>query len=228
MLVTLAVLLLVVAIAVPRLLRVAATGTDRFLALGDSYTIGEGVSPESRWPVQLARTVNARGVQLAEPEVIARTGWTAAELAAGLAAARPEGPYAFVSLQVGVNDQYRGLDREAYRNRLRALIAQAVSLAGGRPNRVLVISIPDWGVTPFADGRDRGAIAREIDAFNGVALEESERSGARWIDVTRISREERTGWLAGDGLHPSGEQYAEWVELIRRAMSEETAMRDER
>lgn len=184
-----------------------------FLALGDSYTIGEGVAPDDRWPAQLARRLGDAGMGVAPPQIIATTGWTTDELDAGIAtAALARGAvFDLVSLLIGVNNQYRGRALDAYRREFAALLGRAVGFAGGRAGRVLVLSIPDWGVTPFADGRDRAGIAREIDAFNAAARDEAHRAGARWVDVTPISREPREAWLAGDGLHPSAAQYAAWA-----------------
>jgi lysophospholipase L1-like esterase len=186
--------------------------TARFLALGDSYTIGEGTAPDGRWPAQLAAVLEG-GTALAEPEIVAVTGWTTDELMAGIAEARPRGPFELVSLLVGVNDQYRGRPVEEFRPRFRALLAAAVGFAGGEPGRVLVLSIPDWGVTPFAEGRDLAAIASAIDAYNAAAAEEAARAGARWVDITPISRRPDPGGtgLAADRLHPSAAQYAEWA-----------------
>ena len=123
------------------------------------------------------------------------------------------GPYALVSLLIGVNDQYRGGDAEAYRTELHAVLARAVSLARGGPDHVLVLSIPDWGVTPFAARRDRAGISAGIDRFNDACREESRRAATRWVDVTAASREARSGWVAPDGLHPSALQYTRWAEL---------------
>ncbi|HEX5726928.1 MAG TPA: GDSL-type esterase/lipase family protein [Longimicrobiaceae bacterium] len=190
-------------------------GGMRFLALGDSYTIGEAVDPAERWPVRLAALLRERGVDVAEPEIVARTGWTTDELSAAIDAADPRGPYALVSLLVGVNNQYRGRSAVEYREHFRALLARAAGFAGGEGGRVLVLSIPDWGVTPFAAGRDRARIAEEIDAFNRIAREEAERAGARWVDVTPQSRQAGAdpSLVAVDGLHPSGESYEEWAWL---------------
>lgn len=187
----------------------------RFLALGDSYTIGEAVEPAERWPVRLAALLRERGVEVAEPEIVARTGWTTDELSAGIDAADPRGPYALVSLLVGVNNQYRGRSAEEYRRQFLALLQRAVAFAGGEAGRVLVLSIPDWGVTPFAEGRDRAKVGAEIDHFNRIGREEAERVGARWVDVTPQSRRATAdrSLLASDGLHPSGSSYAEWARL---------------
>jgi lysophospholipase L1-like esterase len=190
-------------------------GGLRFLALGDSYTIGESVSDGERWPVQLVAQLRTRGIAMADPVIIARTGWTSGELLAALEGENPSGPYQLVSLLVGVNNQYRGGGLEEYRSELRLLLQRAVALAGGKARRVMVLSIPDWGVTPFAEGRDRSRISAEIDAFNSVNREEAGRFGVNYVDVTDVSRRARQvpAYLAADGLHPSGEMYAAWVTL---------------
>ncbi len=187
----------------------------RFLALGDSYTIGEAVQPAERWPVQLAALLRERGTDATDPEIIAQTGWTTDELAAAIAERSPRGPYDLVSLLIGVNNQYRGRPLDEFRAQFRSLLDKAVELAGGETSRVLVLSIPDWGVTPFAEGRDRARIATEIDACNAAAREETEAAGAVFIDITPISREAAAvpGLLAEDGLHPSGEMYRRWATL---------------
>lgn len=194
----------------------------RFLALGDSYTIGEGVDPADRWPDRVVALLRARGVEIADPEIIAHTGWTTDELSAGIAAAAPSvtrGPFDLVSLLIGVNNQFRGRDAEEYREQLRTLLALAVAAAGGVARRTVVVSIPDWGVTPYAEGRDRAAIGAEIDRFNAVGREEAARAGARFVDITPDSREVQADWVAADGLHPSGRQYLRWSELVIDAVA---------
>lgn len=187
----------------------------RFLALGDSYTIGEGVAEKERWPMQVAALLEQRGVAIAPPEIVARTGWTTDELAEGIALARPAGAYALVTLLIGVNDQYRGRDEHEYRGRFAGLLEQAIGFAGGAPGRVLVLSIPDWGVTPHAAGRDRAAISAAIDRFNAINRDESRRAGTRYVDVTPVSRGAAIdrSLLAPDGLHPAGRMYARWAQL---------------
>ena len=187
----------------------------RYLALGDSYTIGEGVAAAERWPEQLAVRLHANGATLREPEFIAKTGWTTDELSAAIARRNPRGPYALVSLLIGVNNQFRGRGVEEYRAQFTALLDVASTLAGGNAKRVIVLSIPDWGVTPFAEGRDRTAIAEAIDSFNTVGRDETRRAGARWVDITPASRATArgSGLLVADGLHPSGAMYAKWAEL---------------
>jgi lysophospholipase L1-like esterase len=193
-----------------------------FLALGDSYTIGEGVPPGGGWPAQLATMLRQRGVGIADPIVIARTGWTTDELDAAIDAAAPEGPFDLVTLLIGVNNQYRGRSVDDYRGEFRALLERAIGFAGGRADRVVVLSIPDWGVTPFAEGRDRGKIADQIDLFNAANREITDELGAAYVDVTPISRERgaESGMLVADGLHPSAAMYAEWARLALGAVVE--------
>ena len=188
----------------------------RILALGDSYTIGEGVAEADRWPVRLAAMLRARGLSVAAPRIIARTGWTTDELSAGIDAAHPESNYDLVTLLIGVNNQYRGRSEEEYRAQFQALLGRAIACAGGRAARVVVVSIPDWGVTPFAAGRDRLAIAGAIDRFNAVNREESSRAGVRYADITPVSRRAAGDALlsAQDGLHPSAAMYAAWLHII--------------
>lgn len=188
------------------------SGSLRYLALGDSLTIGEGVEVAERWPVQLAGLLRARGLDVADPEFIATTGWTTDQLWAGIDAVDPHGPYAMVSLLIGVNNQYRGLPAEAYREGFRALLRRAIGFAGGEAGHVIVLSIPDWGVTAFAEGRDRAQVACEIDLFNDINREESRAAGVHWVDVTPTSRRMPEA-VADDHLHPSGAQYTEWAAL---------------
>jgi lysophospholipase L1-like esterase len=188
----------------------------RFLALGDSYTIGESVDAAERWPVQLAKRLRDKGVSMEDPLIIATTGWTTDELATGIAQRNPQGPFDLVSLLIGVNNQYRGRDLNEYRGQFAALLEQAIALAGGQPQRVIVLSIPDWGVTPFAANRHRETVSGEINAFNVVNAEEAARLGAHYVDITPISRQAAADpdLLAGDGLHPSGKMYTAWTELV--------------
>lgn len=190
--------------------------TARYLALGDSYTIGEAVDPEHRWPARLTARLRALGIAIADPTIVARTGWTTDELDDALSKAELEPPYALVTLLIGVNNQYRGRDVEEYRREFAALLHRSIEFAGGDASRVIVVSIPDWGVMPFAEGRDRGRIARELDAFNAVNREEAGRAAARWVDVCAIARlaGTRAELVGRDGLHPSGVMYEMWVEVI--------------
>jgi lysophospholipase L1-like esterase len=197
-------------------------GEMGFLALGDSYTIGEGVGEAERWPVQLAALLRERGIEIDDPQIIARTGWTTDELSVAIDRANPRGPYTLVSLLIGVNNQYRGRSAEEYREQFAFLLRRAVGFAGGEASRVIVLSVPDWGVTPFAEGRDRARIAAEIDAYNAINREEAQRAGAHWVDVTPQSRAVGAdpAFLVSDGLHPSGRAYAEWARLALLAALE--------
>lgn len=192
----------------------------RILALGDSYTIGEGVAADERWPMQLAAMLRGRGRRVAPPAIVARTGWTTDELSAGIDETKPEGRYDLVTLLIGVNNQFRGRSVEEYRAQFRTLLARAIGFAGGRTERVIVVSIPDWGATPFADGRDRARIARDIEAFNDVNRDEAARAGTRYVDITALSRRAATDPdLTGDDkLHPSPAMYAAWVRAMLPAV----------
>jgi hypothetical protein len=170
-----------------------------YLALGDSYTIGESVSADERWPALLVRQLRANGLAVDEPQIIAVTGWTTDELSRAMDEAALSSPYALVSLQIGVNNQYRGRPADDYRTQFAALLTRAIALAGGRADRVVVVSIPDWGVTRFANeqGRDRLTIAQELDVYNAIAHDQSERAGAHFVDITGISRTHPTLVAAG-------------------------------
>ncbi|WP_368865995.1 SGNH/GDSL hydrolase family protein [Stenotrophomonas maltophilia] len=187
-----------------------------YLALGDSYTIGEAVAVEGRWPHQLAAAMRAQGFALADPQTIATTGWTTDELDAGIDEAAPQGPFDFVSLLIGVNNQYRGRPLDEYRTQFQALLQRAIGFAGGRTDRVLVLSFPDWGVTPFgaSSGRHRGRIGIETDAFNAAAEQVCSGLGVDFVDITDISRVHGhdPAMIAEDGLHPSARMYALWSE----------------
>jgi lysophospholipase L1-like esterase len=187
----------------------SAPSNGRYFAIGDSYTIGESVAPEERFPHQLARELG-----MPEPLIVAKTGWTTDELSNALDTIRVAGPYDLVTLLIGVNNQYRGRDAEQYRGEFAELLRRAIGFAGDDPKNVIVVSIPDWGVTPFAEGRDRAKIATEIDRYNAINREETAKAGARYVDITPVSRRKDPALVAGDGLHPSGKQYTEWVKLI--------------
>lgn len=195
------------------------------LSLGDSYTIGEGVKPEERWPVQLTQAMRSMGLEVRDPQIIARTGWTTDELKKGIQESKVEARYDWVTVLIGVNNQYRGKSAEGYRSELREMLLYAIDKAGSNPKRVVVLSIPDWGVTPFAKEkkRDPATIAAELDAFNRVKREECEQLGVHFVDITDISREagledgnlpSDQRLLAADGLHPSGLMYQRWVQRV--------------
>lgn len=184
-----------------------------FLALGDSYTIGEGVTRKDAWPAQLGTRLAAHGHDLGVVDTIATTGWTTDELQAAIATQAPHAGRALVTLLIGVNNQYRGQSLDAYRKSFADLLEQAVGFAGERARRVIVVSIPDWGVTPFAkaQGVDASRVAAEIDAFNAAACACTLARGARWVDITGLSRGIARDLLALDGLHPSAAQYTLWA-----------------
>lgn len=197
--------------------------TPTYLALGDSYTIGEGVQERERWPVQLAAALHGQGTAIDAPRIIARTGWTTTELheAIDAASTAPDSdlatrPWDLVTLLAGVNDQYRGYGAERYRESFSRLLGRALGFAK-LPGRLIVLSIPDWGVTPFARSRiGRDLIGREIDSFNEVSAALAGGSGAHFVDITPLTRLAATqpGLLVSDGLHPSGESYRMWVEMV--------------
>ena len=192
-----------------------AGGDLSYLALGDSYSIGEAVPESGRWPVQLAQQLRADGIGLAPPRIIATTGWTTDELSAAMDAAEPLGEWDFVSLLIGVNNQYRGRSAEDFRAEFRTLLERTIRLVRHRPERVLVLTIPDWGVTPFGanSGRDRAEIARQLDAYNAVVAEEARRRSVACVDIAPVSRKHGAQLVAPDGLHPSATLYSEWTRL---------------
>lgn len=194
-----------------------------FLALGDSYTIGEAVPADQRWPVQLVALLNRRELRFGPPQIIATTAWTTDELAAAMDVPYPAGTQAnfdLVSLLIGVNNQYRGRPLDEYRVQFEALLLRALALAGSDPQRVIVLAIPDWGVTPFGknSGRDLAQVADEIDAFNAAAADISTLHGVRFVDTSGVSRANGAVWVAEDGLHPSGALYAAWAEAVEIAL----------
>ena len=187
-----------------------------YLALGDSYTIGEAVPAEQSFPYQLTAALNKEGIQVNPPTIIATTGWTVDELINAIAESNiTHNKYDFVSLLIGVNDQYRGLSQDNYKIKFQQVLDTAINLAAGNKQHVFVLSIPDWGVTPFAAGRE-GNIAQEIDQFNTINKQISIASGVNYLDITDISRraDKEPDLIASDGLHPSGKMYGEWVERL--------------
>lgn len=192
-----------------------------YLALGDSYTIGEAVEPSDRWSHQVCDILNVKGIVLDYPRIIAKTGWTTSELQQAIADANLDTSYDFVTLLIGVNNQYRGESLENYKIEFRDLLQKAIALADGNSLRVLVVSIPDWGVTPFAEGRDRNQIAIEIDQFNASKLNISNDLGVKFVDITGISKQAKSDpkLTASDGLHLSGMMYSLWAKKIAKAVS---------
>lgn len=190
-----------------------------FLSLGDSYTIGESVPENDRWSVQLAGKLRKSGFDIGDPDIIARTGWTTDELQAAILSSEstPGGnsqKYDYVSLLIGVNNQYRGQGTEKYRTEFQQLLQTATNFANGKANRVFVLSIPDWGRSSFAKGRDKEKISREIDTFNAVARKECKKAGIVFVDITTLTRtaEGDASQFADDGLHYSGKQMKQWAD----------------
>lgn len=190
---------------------------NTYLAIGDSYTIGESVAPAENFPNQAVQLLQKENSVTIEARIIAKTGWTTDELEAGIIAADKEEPlqpsYDFVSLLIGVNNQYRGRSVEEYKPEFEALLKKAIRLAGNKARHVVVLSIPDWGITPFAEGRNRSQIAAEIDAYNKANKEIALQYNIHYIDITSWTREAATdhSLLAADGLHPSGKEYKRWA-----------------
>ena len=205
----------------------------RILSLGDSYTIGSGgVDELERWPMQLAarlteslapEDVEGAGFEIAYPHLVARLGWTTSELMTAMdieaLAPGPEHshqgePFSLVTLLIGVNNQFRGQPIDEYQADLQVLLVRAVALAGGRPSRVIMLSIPDYGVTPFAAHSDGAQISQELDAFNAVGALAAHAAGVHWVDIVDISRRAQSepSLLAPDGLHPSGLMYGLWAD----------------
>jgi lysophospholipase L1-like esterase len=215
------------------------------LALGDSYTIGEGVPLYDSFPYQAVQLLRKAGKPFYAPEILARTGWTTDELSAALSHTQWLPGYDFVSLLIGVNNQYRGRAREEYGRQFEELLQQAIRLAthpsdreppAGKtlsavrlpaPSNVFVLSIPDWSVSPFAHsnlpdtkGRDREAVSREIDAFNATAVAITRRYGIEFLDITEHTRlPPSTSSYAADGLHPSAAEYGFWAQLLAERIS---------
>ncbi|KAA0993635.1 SGNH/GDSL hydrolase family protein [Dyadobacter aurulentus] len=189
----------------------------RYLALGDSYTIGESVEERDRWPVLFADAMNKREKPVKNPEIIARTGWTTRDLLLALTNFNPAEKYDIVSLLIGVNNQYQGRSLEEYRGEFRELLLKSIAYAGDEPGRVIVLSTPDWGVTPFGI-ENRQEIGKEIDQFNDIAEEECNKANVLFIDITPISRSALNDptLIARDNLHFSGKMHQLWVDEIFR------------
>lgn len=189
-----------------------------YLALGDSYTIGEDVVESESFPNQLQHQLEAEGLSIATPMIIAKTGWTSSELQEAIALHQTlKGQqFDFVTLLIGVNNQYRAESKASYREEFKGLLQTAIHFAHSNPKNVFVLSIPDWGVTPYGmkSGRDLAIITTEIDEFNGVNREETLALGVNYTDITSISRlafSDPEGMIAADGLHPSAQMYHQWV-----------------
>lgn len=184
-----------------------------YLALGDSYTIGESVPALENFPHQTVQLLTQKGFTVQSPTIIAKTGWTTDELNDGISNAGLDKEYDFVSLLIGVNNQYRGKSKDEYAEQFAQLLKKSIRLAANNPSHVIVVSIPDWGATPFAEGRDRNKIAQEIDAFNAINKRIALTNNVHYIDITPGSREASFDetLLANDKLHPSAKEYKRWA-----------------
>ncbi len=190
--------------------------TYNYLALGDSYTIGEKVSLKQNFPYQTIRLLKKRKIHFNDPTIVATTGWTTDELQDALTKVRLALPFNIVTLLIGVNNQYRGRTVEDYTPQFTQLLEQAISYAGGDATHVIVLSIPDWGVTPFAKGRNRTKIAKEINAYNAVNKLIAKKYGVHYIHITSLTRQagKDLSLLAKDRLHPSAKDYSRWAEKV--------------
>lgn len=187
-----------------------------YLALGDSYTIGTGINPEQSWPYQLRDSLQTRDLPIEETEIIAVNGWTTTDLKNGISDAKPDSTYDLVSLLIGVNNQYQGLEVDVYRTEFKELLEQAIALAGSDSENVFVVSIPNYGVTPFAEARNPSEIGREIQMYNDIAKEITSEYNIPFLDITPISElaAEDSSLIAPDNLHPSAKMYAMWVKKM--------------
>lgn len=198
----------------------------KYLALGDSYTIGESVAEAERWPCQLVQRLREQDIQIADPHIIAATGWTTGKLLSAIAKENIREPYDLVSLLIGVNNQYRGHELDIFRQEFTELVQKAIYLARKKPEGVFVLSIPDYGVTPFSDEQDRPHIAKALDTYNSLKQEICQRLDVRYYNITDISREaaDDSRLLAEDDLHPSGLMYSRWVAKILPDVVKHTKM----
>lgn len=187
-----------------------------YLALGDSYTIGEAVPLHESFPYQAVQLLREEGIHIHAPEIVAKTGWTTAELAQHLLHTHLNEVYDFVTLLIGVNNQFRNLSLEDYRTDFDFLVKKAMHLANDNPERVIVFSIPDYSVTPFAASKDTAKIAAAIDAFNAVNKEVAEQYKTHYIEITSGTRlaAHEPSFIAADNLHPSAKEYKKWAEEV--------------
>lgn len=212
-------------IPVPVPIDTSATESRTYLALGDSYTIGQSVQIADRYPVQTVKYLADQGIKFGTPEIIAQTGWTTADLLSALTSSPPLKPqYDIVTLLIGVNNQYQFGTQQEYADQFLTLLNLAIKYAGNNKKRVIVLSIPDYSVTPFANGRDKEYIAKQIDSFNLINQTIATRNTVGYLDVTGFSRiaANNPSLIASDGLHFSGEEYKVWadalVSIIKRAL----------
>lgn len=189
-----------------------------FLALGDSYTVGTSELPINSWPLQFAQLMDKKGVPLKPPTILAGAGWTTNDLLSEINTSNLETEYDLVSLLIGVNNQYRGLDINQFKDQFKELLDKSVKLAGNNTSRVFVLSIPDWGVTPFARFKDKDKIRRELTTYNAIIEVETEKRGILFIEITKSSQQAlwNKSLIASDSLHPSAKMYKDWAKKIQK------------
>lgn len=194
----------------------------KFLALGDSYTIGQGVTAPESFPMQTKNWLAVNNINISAPDIIATTGWTTQDLMDAINTRKPSFDYDAVSLLIGVNDQYQRRDTTGYRVNFSNLLYKAIQLAKGRRERVFVLSIPDYSVTPFARFSDTVLIRKQIDWFNAINKEVTLQNLCKYFDITPSTREAKNdpSLIASDGLHPSGKEYYKWAERLGLMMKE--------
>lgn len=194
----------------------SSTKTFTWLALGDSYTIGENVVETERFPYLTTLLLKDQNIFFSELKYIAQTGWSTVALQSAIKNAEPLGTYDIVTLLIGVNDQYQHLDTEGYRDRFTELVNKAIELAGNRLQRVLVLSIPDYSVTPFVESENKEKVSREISWFNAINKEITLQKGLSYIDITGLSKAAASdvSLLANDGLHYSAKAHKQWAEKL--------------
>ncbi|MEO6220438.1 MAG: SGNH/GDSL hydrolase family protein [Ginsengibacter sp.] len=194
-----------------------------YLALGDSYTIGESVADSERFPAQTIKLLRNQKIDITHPDIIAVTGWTTGNLLNALNTTTIKTNYSIVTLLIGVNNQYQGKSLNEYKGEFSELLSKAISYAGYKRNRVFVLSIPDYSVTPFAQRSDTSKISRDINAFNAANKAIAVNEGVHYLDITPISRDAKNNpaLIAGDGLHPSGIQYKKWSDLLAPVILQE-------
>jgi lysophospholipase L1-like esterase len=199
-----------------------ADGTCTYLALGDSYTIGESVPVTDLYPLQAVRNLNEGYFCCSDPEIIATTGWTTADLLDAITHRLPASAhYDLVTLLIGVNNQFQGRSQAEYGGQFAGLVRQSIRLAGNRPSHVLVLSIPDYSVTPFASGGNTALIASQIDSFNLINFRIAMDYKVNYLDITGESRKAAgdPSLIASDGLHFSGKEYGIWADRMRPFMT---------
>ncbi|MES2704779.1 MAG: GDSL-type esterase/lipase family protein [Bacteroidota bacterium] len=192
-----------------------------YLALGDSYTIGEQVPLHDNFPYQAVKLLKDMKIEVTEPVIVAKTGWTTDELDEAIREHNIDEKFSIVSLLIGVNNQYRGKSVDEYKTDFQQLVMEAIAFADGKADRVFVLSIPDWGVTPFAEGRDRSQVAKDIDAYNAANKEIAAANKCNYIEITGSTRDNGTvkDYLADDGLHPSSKEYTIWAQKLANAVA---------